>query len=544
MIRESGRVASTKQLHFANGFPPKGLVQAASPYRPLPYKTRQHLDEVSPRAGRARHLIPPLAKGRGQFCNIRERPQDERYRRRPDPFKLPKAAEKTGFSASQIKHAKARNIRVCRSTEPPSTATVVNLKNQARRAVYSTPPNRPLDSYLEDEVAPPSHCVGEMKANNIKIISDVEKESIQAELAGIEEVYQRVCQGKTESLYSLLYPCRRDTKQGPVHYINTSTPMQLRSPKINQHIMKPESKEKDTSIIGSSDTEKRKQEKNCPGQPVSTDGEFKQEDNSRPILIPLPYIRSQISLATTEKWQKPTYNVPYIYSNRTNRVTLQNSHAPKKTSPAVIMFNPMNLPELSRQGTPKGLDFGLKGSVMNKTNVQSISDGDPKISSSNSAPFISSPEPFQGVIAREETSNTLDVESIGSDTNFSAMKERNEGSFGRETDRERNSATIQGEQTLDLKAGKPRSDEHLSREIMAKEIQCNVITDSGLVKNVEIYDYDKRDVMSEQEAAKQIQELEELGEMKLQEVSDLLEEHQHILDEVKQLEKELHKTPS
>ena len=63
-----------------------------------------------------------------------------------------------------------------------------------RRAVYSTPPNRPLDSYLDDEVAPPSHCVGEVKANNIKIISDVEKESIQAELAGIEEVYQRVCQ--------------------------------------------------------------------------------------------------------------------------------------------------------------------------------------------------------------------------------------------------------------------------------------------------------------------------------------------------------------
>ena len=97
-----------------------------------------------------------------------------------------------------------------------------------------------------------------------------------------------------------------------------------------------------------------------------------------------------------------------------------------------------------------------------------------------------------GVIAREETSNTLDVESVGSDTNFPAVKERNEGSFGRKTDRERNSATIQGEETLDLKAGKPGSDEHLSREIMAKEIQCNVITDSGLVKNVEIYDYDKR----------------------------------------------------
>lgn len=63
-----------------------------------------------------------------------------------------------------------------------------------RREVYSTPPNRLLDIDLEDEMIPLSHHSVENKAKNIKIISDVEKKRIQAELAGIGEVYQRICQ--------------------------------------------------------------------------------------------------------------------------------------------------------------------------------------------------------------------------------------------------------------------------------------------------------------------------------------------------------------
>ena len=35
-------------------------------------------------------------------------------------------------------------------------------------------------------------------------------------------------QGKTESLHSLLFPSRRDTKRGTVQYISTSAPVQLR----------------------------------------------------------------------------------------------------------------------------------------------------------------------------------------------------------------------------------------------------------------------------------------------------------------------------
>ena len=57
--------------------------------------------------------------------------------------------------------------------------------------MYSTPPNRPTDGDLEDDiVTPPS---AELKSKNSRIISDVENESIQAELSGLEEVYQRVC---------------------------------------------------------------------------------------------------------------------------------------------------------------------------------------------------------------------------------------------------------------------------------------------------------------------------------------------------------------
>ena len=44
------------------------------------------------------------------------------------------------------------------------------------------------------------------------------------------KVFSTFClvQGRIESLHSLVYPCRRDTKRGLVQYINTSAPVQLR----------------------------------------------------------------------------------------------------------------------------------------------------------------------------------------------------------------------------------------------------------------------------------------------------------------------------
>lgn len=143
----------------------------------------------------------------------------------------------------------------------------------------------------------------------------------------------------------------------------------------------------------------------------------------------------------------------------------------------------------------------------------------PSSSNSCSTPVILPSAPVQGTVT-EEKSSKLDIESVSSDTDF------------------------QREQTVDLDAGKGDSTEFVNEDIMVKGIQCSVITDAGVIENVEIYDYSERDVESEQEAAKQIQELEELGGKKIQEVVELLEEHQHILDEVKELEKELNKASS
>ena len=37
MMKDTETNAMTRQVHFANGFPPKGLVQAAPPYRQSAY---------------------------------------------------------------------------------------------------------------------------------------------------------------------------------------------------------------------------------------------------------------------------------------------------------------------------------------------------------------------------------------------------------------------------------------------------------------------------------------------------------------------------
>ena len=84
--------------------------------------------------------------------------------------------------------------------------------------------------------------------------------------------------------------------------------------------------------------------------------------------------------------------------------------------------------------------------------------------------------------ATEEKSDELDFESVGSDTDFSAMKEINEGSLRRES----NSADFQEV------VQKANSDEHFGGDINANGIRCSLITDAGLIKDVEIYDYEKR----------------------------------------------------
>ena len=103
-------------------------------------------------------------------------------------------------------------------------------------------------------------------------------------------------------------------------------------------------------------------------------------DNKRPVLIPLPFIRSQINVVSSVKQQKPTYSVPYIYSNGpSNKGKLQDPHKQNTTSAAVIMFDPMNIPDLGHGGALKS-NFAVEWKSANKSNKQDNLNADFKIS--------------------------------------------------------------------------------------------------------------------------------------------------------------------
>lgn len=555
MMRNSNTSRVSRQLHFANGFPPKGLVQAAVPYQQSTYtvpavKHYVSLDEVSPgRIRRTQRAIPPLAMGRGQFCSIRARPEDDRYKRRPDPLKLPKPAEKTGFSASQIKHAKPRILRACRSTEPaspsPVSTPVYDMKYLTRRTAHSTPPNRPHESDLEDDFVLPK----ELNFKNNKIISDVEKQTIQAELAGLEEVYQRVCHGRIESLHSLVYPCRRDTKRGLVQYINTSAPVQLRTPKISHYSKKTsaakslkhkeETETAETNGIKETNNEELQESTSAP------DIESKQENNNRPILIPLPYIRSDVSLTAIAKQQHQTYHVPHIYSSRNTHAALRQPSTLNNTAvPAVININPMNIPQQPHPGAKNGTPTSsvVTVTVTNKFSSNAANAVPEAAEGHNSipAPFVS-PSPCKRTTPNQTPAtpalvdvgidllNKLDVESVDSEVDYPAQNVTE------------SLTNNQGEETTASNHTGDDASKNLAEEMVASQIRLSVTTIGGLEGGVEIFDYTKRDIESEQQAAKHLEELNQIGEKHIKEYSDLLEEHQHILDEVKQLEQELHK---
>ena len=228
---------------------------------------------------------------------------------------------------------------------------------------------------------------------------------------------------------------------------------------------------------------------------------FYSRNSTRPILIPLPYIRSDISMpATPGKQQKPTYNMPYIYSSRTNKAATQHSDTPSNAMPAVINFNPMNIPELSRPGTKNGIPVGSKISALNKSN-SGIAVHDASMRTSFPAPFLSSPGPFKGTTPnqtpalfddRPEDDNDakeklakLDIESVDSEVDSPVQP-------GVDIDLSGNSANNEGEERTGVDMKERTSDGHPGEEIVAKGIRFSLTTDGGLMQGVEIYDYEKR----------------------------------------------------
>ena len=102
------------------------------------------------------------------------------------------------------------------------------------------------------------------------------------------------------------------------------------------------------------------------------------------------------------KQQKTTYSVPYIYSHGpSNKEKLRDSRKQNTTSAAVIMFDPMNIPDLGHGGTPKS-NFAVEWKSTNKSNKQDTLTADSKISHSHSTPVILPSAPVQGTVSSHE----------------------------------------------------------------------------------------------------------------------------------------------
>ena len=240
---------------------------------------------------------------------------------------------------------------------------------------------------------------------------------------------------------------------------------------------------------------------------------FRSRNSVRPILIPLPYIRTDINVTTAGKQQKSTYTAPYVYSNKANKSTTRQAHAPNNTSPAVINFNPMNIPELSRPGTKGGVPVTIKAATLNKAGVPVPHASMP---SSMPLPFLSSPGPVVSspfklttpdhtpTLCDTKTENReisdvdvekrlrkLDIESVDSELDYPVrlgaedLADEINAPPGNSTKNE-----AEAETTTEL--AKKSDDEHRGEEIQAKGIRFSLTTVGGIDQGVEIYDYNKR----------------------------------------------------
>ena len=240
---------------------------------------------------------------------------------------------------------------------------------------------------------------------------------------------------------------------------------------------------------------------------------FRSRNSARPILIPLPYIRSDISVTIAGKQQKSTYTAPYVYSSKAYKPITRQAHAPNNTSPAVINFNPMNIPELSRPGTKGGVPVAVKAATLTKAGV---SVPYALMPSSMPLPFLSSPGPVVSSsfklstpnhtpalcdtktenreiseVDKEERLGKLDVESVDSELDYPVRlgaEDLADEINAPPGNSDKNEAGAETTAELTEKSG----DERPGEEIQAKGIRFSLTTVGGIDQGVEIYDYNKR----------------------------------------------------
>lgn len=179
-----------------------------------------------------------------------------------------------------------------------------------------------------------------------------------------------------------------------------------------------------------------------------------------------------------------------MYSSwNTQAVLRQPSTLSNTAVPAVINFNPMNIPELPHSGAKNSIPS--RGVVTVTLTNKSSNNTENVGHNPMPAPYVS-PSPFKGttpnqtpatpalVVGRSDMLNKLEVESVDSEVDYSAH-----GVQESLTNNQREEK-IASNQTEDA------ASKNLDKEMVASEIRLSVTTEGGLQGGVEIYDYTKR----------------------------------------------------
>ena len=179
-----------------------------------------------------------------------------------------------------------------------------------------------------------------------------------------------------------------------------------------------------------------------------------------------------------------------MYSSRNTQAVLRQPSTLSNTAvPAVINFNPMNIPELPHSGAKNSIPSRgvVTVTLTNKSSNSTENVGHNPMP----APYVS-PSPFKGttpnqtpatpalVVGRSDMLNKLEVESVDSEVDYSAHGVQE------------SLINNQGEEKTASNQTEDAARKNLDEEMVASEIRLSVTTEGGLQGGVEIYDYTKR----------------------------------------------------
>ena len=167
---------------------------------------------------------------------------------------------------------------------------------------------------------------------------------------------------------------------------------------------------------------------------------------------------------------------------------MRHSHTSNTTAiPAVINFNPMNIPELSHPGTKNG---PLTGGAIIPLHATTNDAAEGLTENPIPAPFVS-PGPYKGttpsqtpalVDRKSDLCGKLDIESVDSETDHPSK-----GVAGSSPDNEHDA-----KEEIPVDQKENNTTENAMEVIVTREIRLSLTTVGGVQGGVEIYDYDKR----------------------------------------------------